>query len=101
MGRLQDPPHRRRNGHSSDSCYPFDLGSPSARIDDPRNPGDHAMTTLLTGRRLITADATVDYPRIEILGDGTIARIESGERTAEDTTLTAAFFDVHVHGAAG
>jgi N-acetylglucosamine-6-phosphate deacetylase len=59
------------------------------------------MTTLLTARRLITADATVDYPRIEILGDGTIASIESGERSADDTTLTAAFFDIHVHGAAG
>ena len=58
-------------------------------------------TTLLTARRLITADATVDYPRIAILGDGTIASIESGERSADDTTLTAAFFDVHVHGAAG
>jgi N-acetylglucosamine-6-phosphate deacetylase len=59
------------------------------------------MTTLLTARRLIMADTTVDFPRIEILGDGTIASIESGERTADDTTLTAAFFDVHVHGAAG
>ena len=59
------------------------------------------MTTLLTARRLITADTTVDFPRIAILGDGTIASIESGERTTDDTTLTAAFFDVHVHGAAG
>jgi N-acetylglucosamine-6-phosphate deacetylase len=59
------------------------------------------MTTLLTARRLITADATLEYPRIAIHPDGTIASIESGDPVAEETTLTAAFFDIHVHGAAG
>ncbi len=64
-------------------------------------------TTLLTARRLITADAIVEYPRIAVDGDGLIASIEpgehskSGERNSEETTLAAAFFDVHVHGAAG
>jgi N-acetylglucosamine-6-phosphate deacetylase len=56
---------------------------------------------ILTARRLITADATIDYPRIAIAEDGTIASIEPGEPNANETTLTAAFFDIHVHGAAG
>ena len=55
----------------------------------------------LTARRLITADATIEYPRIAVDGDGRIAGIESGDPTADETTLTAAFFDIHVHGAAG
>ncbi len=68
-------------------------------------------TTLLTARRLITADGIVEHPRITIHADGTIAGIESGvgdeevagAKTAgtEETTLTPAFFDIHVHGAAG
>ncbi len=63
-------------------------------------------TTVLTARRLVTADAIVEYPRVAIHADGTIASIEAGASTpelqhADDTTLTAAFFDIHVHGAAG
>ena len=56
---------------------------------------------LITARRLIAADQTIDYPRIAIDADGTIASIQPGEPTADDTTLTPAFFDIHVHGAAG
>jgi len=59
------------------------------------------MTTMLTARRLITAEGTLEHPRIAILGDGTIASIEPGEPGPEQTTLAPAFFDVHVHGAAG
>jgi N-acetylglucosamine-6-phosphate deacetylase len=58
-------------------------------------------TSVLTARRLITADGVVENPRIAIHADGTIAGIESGEPNADDTTLTPAFFDIHVHGAAG
>jgi N-acetylglucosamine-6-phosphate deacetylase len=58
-------------------------------------------TTLLTARRLITADAVIEHPRIAVHADGTIASIESGEPSTAETTLTAAFFDIHVHGAAG
>ncbi len=63
-------------------------------------------TTQLLARRLITADGIVENPRIAIRADGTIASIEPGERDArvadaEETTLTPAFFDIHVHGAAG
>jgi len=59
------------------------------------------MTTTLTARRLIAADKTLDYPRIAIDPDGIIASIEAGEPTSDDITLTPAFFDIHVHGAAG
>jgi N-acetylglucosamine-6-phosphate deacetylase len=59
------------------------------------------MTTLLTARRLITAEGTLEYPRIAILGDGTIASVESGEPGPGQTTLAPTFFDIHVHGAAG
>ena len=63
-------------------------------------------TTLLTARRLITTDGIVENPRIAIHADGTIASIEAGKpgseaAGADETTLTPAFFDVHVHGAAG
>jgi N-acetylglucosamine-6-phosphate deacetylase len=63
-------------------------------------------TSLLSARRLITADGTVENPRIALRADGTIAGIEASERDAgvggdEETMLTPAFFDKHVHGAAG
>jgi N-acetylglucosamine-6-phosphate deacetylase len=58
-------------------------------------------TDLLRARRLITADGMVENPRIAIDADGTIAAVEAGEPTSEDTTLTPTFFDIHVHGAAG
>jgi N-acetylglucosamine-6-phosphate deacetylase len=56
---------------------------------------------LLTARRLITADDIVEHPRITIDSDGTVTQIESGVHSTEETTLSAAFFDIHVHGAAG
>jgi len=61
---------------------------------------------VLTARRLIAPEGTVEWPRIAIGGDGLIESIEAGGpggdgTGAEETTLTAAFFDVHVHGAAG
>ena len=64
------------------------------------------MTTPLTARQLITSDGIVEHPRITIHADGTIAGIESGEpspeaASADETTLTPAFLDIHVHGAAG
>jgi N-acetylglucosamine-6-phosphate deacetylase len=55
----------------------------------------------LTARTLITSDGIVENPRITIDADGLIASIESGSPTADETTLTPAFFDIHVHGAAG
>ncbi len=63
-------------------------------------------TRLLAARQLIASDGVVENARIEIHADGTIASIESGGAGvaapgAEATTLTPAFFDIHVHGAAG
>ena len=59
------------------------------------------MTNQLTARRLIAADSILEYPHIAIDDDGTIVSIEPGEPNSNDTTLSAAFFDMHVHGAAG
>ncbi|MBW4038828.1 MAG: N-acetylglucosamine-6-phosphate deacetylase [Acidobacteria bacterium] len=56
------------------------------------------MLKTLTARRLITDTDEIDYPLITI-NDGRIERIETGEPNASTETLTASFFDVHVHGA--
>lgn len=60
------------------------------------------MTTL-TARRLVTDIGSIEYPVLTLAGDGTLADISSDPRalaTANDT-LTAAFFDIHTHGAVG
>jgi N-acetylglucosamine-6-phosphate deacetylase len=57
--------------------------------------------TMLTARRLILADCIVEWPRIAVDCDGLIESIEAGDAGADETTLAAAFFDIHVHGAAG
>jgi len=57
--------------------------------------------TMLTARQLIAADGVVEWPRILVSGDGLIESIESGEAGTDQTTFTSAFFDIHVHGAAG
>jgi N-acetylglucosamine-6-phosphate deacetylase len=59
------------------------------------------MTSLLSARRLITANEVVEWPRVALDADGNIESIEPGETSAEETTLTVAFFDIHIHGAAG
>jgi N-acetylglucosamine-6-phosphate deacetylase len=58
-------------------------------------------STMITARRLITADATIEHPQINVHADGTVAGIKPGEPNGDETILTAAFFDIHVHGAAG
>lgn len=56
----------------------------------------------ISARQLIAADGIIERPRIEIDADGMIASIEHGAASADETvTITPAFFDVHVHGAAG
>jgi N-acetylglucosamine-6-phosphate deacetylase len=57
------------------------------------------MPRTITASRLITANQTIDYPRIEIDADGIILSIEAGEAAADETTLTASFLDIHIHGA--
>jgi N-acetylglucosamine-6-phosphate deacetylase len=63
------------------------------------------MKTLLTARQLVTANGTIDHPRIVVDSDGMIASIEAGDAELNgqscEITLTSAFFDIHVHGAAG
>jgi N-acetylglucosamine-6-phosphate deacetylase len=56
------------------------------------------MPTTLTPRRLLTDSGQIDFP-VLTLEDGRIVSIEPGAPNASSETLTAAFFDIHVHGA--
>lgn len=60
------------------------------------------MTTL-TARRLLTDIGSIEYPVLTVAPDGTLADISSDPRAlaGETDTLTAAFFDIHTHGAIG
>ena len=60
-----------------------------------------AMKQTITARRLITHEAAIDFPVIDVASDGTIAAISSDPKALahETSTLTAAFFDIHTHGA--
>ncbi len=56
----------------------------------------------IAARRLIAAEGIVERPRIAIDAEGMIAAIEPDVADANETaTIAPAFFDVHVHGAAG
>jgi len=59
------------------------------------------MKQTVTARRLITHEAAIDFPVIDVASDGSIAAISSDPkaRAHETSTLTAAFFDIHTHGA--
>jgi N-acetylglucosamine-6-phosphate deacetylase len=60
------------------------------------------MPTTLTARRLLTDHGQIDFP-VLTLENGRIVSIEPGTPSSSATftaeTLTAAFFDIHVHGA--
>ena len=59
------------------------------------------MRTKLTARRLLTETEEIDWPAVT-MEDGRIVDIQRGdadESNGSQETLTAAFFDVHVHGA--
>lgn len=56
------------------------------------------MLTKLTARKLLTETKQIDYPIVTI-EDGQIISLESGPPNGSTETLTAAFFDIHVHGA--
>jgi len=60
------------------------------------------MQTILTARRLHTGTATIDFPVLTI-ENGLITSIASDPTSLanEQDTLTAAFFDIHTHGAIG
>ena len=57
--------------------------------------------TSITAQRLLTANGSIECPRIIVDDAGIIFAIEPGQHNTDDVTLTPAFFDVHVHGAAG
>lgn len=61
------------------------------------------MPRTITARRLITGSNQIDYPVITVTENGRIANIESDPRSlvGENTTLTAALFDIHLHGSRG
>ena len=55
----------------------------------------------LTARRLITGVGQIEFPVLHLEDDGRIVEIESDASLRSEDTLTAGFFDVHTHGAAG
>jgi len=61
------------------------------------------MPNTITARRLITDTGTIEFPVITLAADGTIADIFSDPvaLALETDTLTAAFLDIHTHGAMG
>jgi N-acetylglucosamine-6-phosphate deacetylase len=60
-------------------------------------------STIITARRLITESGSVEFPVITVGSDGVISGIGSDPKALanEEDTLTAAFLDVHTHGAMG
>ena len=56
------------------------------------------MRSRLLARRLLTAHGEVEYPVLTV-EDGRIVHVEAGEANGSTETLTACFFDIHVHGA--
>lgn len=61
------------------------------------------MPQTITARRLLTDIGEIEFPVLTLTGDGLLADISSDPRAlaAEQDTLTAAFLDVHTHGAVG
>ena len=61
------------------------------------------MTQTITARHLITDIGSVEFAVLTITPEGRIGEIYSDPRALHDehTTLTAAFLDVHTHGAMG
>src|SRR5260370_40887820 len=56
------------------------------------------MLTKLTARKLLIETGQIDHPVVTI-EDGRIVSLESGAPNGSTETLTAAFFDIHIHGA--
>ncbi|MEO7028921.1 MAG: amidohydrolase family protein [Acidobacteriaceae bacterium] len=61
------------------------------------------MTRTITARHLITDIGSVEFAVLTLTPEGTIGEIYSDPQAlhAETTTLTAAFLDIHTHGAVG
>ena len=56
------------------------------------------MLKTVTARRLVTDTGEIEYPVVSV-EDGNIVSVEAGPANGSTDTLTAAFFDIHVHGA--
>ena len=56
------------------------------------------MLKKLIARRLLTDSGEIEYPIVSI-EDGKIVSVEEGTPNGSTETLTAAFFDIHIHGA--
>ena len=58
---------------------------------------------VLTAKLLLTREARIDYPVIDLAADGTVASIGTDARglARETTLLTAGLLDVHIHGSVG
>jgi N-acetylglucosamine-6-phosphate deacetylase len=56
------------------------------------------MPTTLYARRLITSEQVIEHP-IVVTEDGRLVSVAAGEPNGSTDTLTASFFDIHVHGA--
>jgi N-acetylglucosamine-6-phosphate deacetylase len=56
------------------------------------------MSTLLTARELHTESGRINWPIISV-EQGLILSVDAGEPNGSTESLTAAFFDIHVHGA--
>ncbi|HKR27490.1 MAG TPA: N-acetylglucosamine-6-phosphate deacetylase [Acidobacteriaceae bacterium] len=62
-----------------------------------------AHPLVITAKLLLTREADIEYPVIEVAADGTITSIgtDPDRLAAENTVLTAGLLDVHLHGSAG
>jgi N-acetylglucosamine-6-phosphate deacetylase len=61
------------------------------------------VSTTITARRLFTDIGSIEFPVVTVSAEGAIVDVSSDPRALarEEDTLTAAFFDVHTHGAMG
>ena len=95
-------------GPSSDGLAVGRIFSSDLSFEDPRGtrieaePGRkksrHGMIRQVTARRLITDTGELAYPVVS-MEDGKIVSVEAGPENGSTDTLTAAFLEIHVHGA--
>src|SRR5438270_13464744 len=82
------------------SCRARDSSSCECAGTGPTNLCEQPMTSI-TAQRLLTEHGPIECPRVLIDNVGTIFAIEPDQLGTEGVTMTPAFFDIHVHGAAG
>lgn len=60
-----------------------------------------SSATTITAALLITPESTIEKPQIQLDADGVIISVTTGPGDPEGSVLAPAFFDIHIHGAAG